>query len=209
MESPRPRVLDYRSVLGEAGDCSGEAMIAFLSEELPYVWRDAYVEMTPRPTNIVRFRYGTFDYIYDDYASLEASGAVAFDPKAEARLVAVLGRSEPRRAARDDYRLKGWLGPTEKMFGRRWDKGHFIAHSIGGAVDGLEANVFVQRRDLNRGWSAAGKRFREMEKYCLVNPGTFCFSRPLYIDQTAKPGFVEFGILRSDGELWVECFDNR
>lgn len=98
----------------------------------------------------MRWRHGTFEYIYDDYASLEAVGTVPYDPNAEARLVAALGRSEPRKAMRDDYRLKGWVGATERMFGRGWDKGHFIAHSIGGAVDGLEANVFIQRRDLNR-----------------------------------------------------------
>lgn len=202
-------MLDYHSVIERAPDCSAEAVIAFLSEELPYLWRDAYLQMTPRPTNIVRFRYNAFDYLYDDYASLEASGDAPYDPNSEARLVAVLGRSEPRKITRDDYRLKGWVGPTEKMFGRQRDKGHFIAHSIGGAVDGLEAHVFLQRRDLNRGWSAAGKRYREMENFCVRNPGTFCFSRPLYIDQTARPGFLEFGILKGIRELWVERFDNR
>lgn len=184
-------------------------MISFLSEELPYFWRDWYEQMTPRPTNILRWEYGSFQYIYDDYASLEATGAVPFHPTAEARLVAAWGFSQPRPRARDDYRLKGWVGATEKRFGREWDKGHFIAHSIGGAVDGLEANVFIQRRDLNRGWSAAGKRFRAMEKYCVASAGTFCFSRPLYIDETSRPGFCEFGLLKQDGELWVECFDNR
>jgi hypothetical protein len=94
------------------------------------------------------------------------------------------------------------------MFAREWDKGHFIAHSIGGALDGWELNVFVQRRELNRGWSEAGARFRDMEDYC-ANAGTFCFSRPLYADPTAKPAFVEFGVLKSDGQLCVECFDNR
>lgn len=209
MQNSRPSILDYRSFLEEVGECSVEETVAFLLEELPYLWRDAYMEMTSHRTNIVRLRHGAFEYIYDDYASLEASGAVPYDLKAEARLVAVLGRSEPRKTGRDDYRLKGWVGPTEKMFGRCWDKGHFIAHSIGGAVDRMEMNVFVQRRDLNRGWSAEGKRFREMEKYCQLNPGTFCFSRPLYDDQTAKPAFVEFGILKRVLELWVECFDNR
>ncbi|MBZ5534066.1 MAG: hypothetical protein LAO20_21765 [Acidobacteriia bacterium] len=48
-----------------------------------------------------------------------------------------------------------------------------------------------------------------MEKYCVLNPGTFCFSRPFYIEQTAKPAFVEIGLLKIDSELWVECFDNR
>ena len=202
-------MLDYRSILDEAGDCSAEAKISFLMEELPYLWCDAYKAMTPRTTNVVRIQHSTFDYYYDDYASLEASGAVPYDPNMEARLVGVLGRSEPRKTARDDNRLKGWVGPTEKVFGQGWDKGHFIAHSMGGAVEGLELNIFVQRRDLNRGWSAAGKRFREMEKYCALNPGTFCFSRPLYVDQTSKPTFVEFGVLKSNGELSVECFDNR
>ena len=27
-------------------------------------------------------------------------------------------------------------------------------------------------------------------------------------DQSAKPAFLEFGVLKSDGTLWVECFDN-
>lgn len=209
MENSHAGMLNYRSLLEEVGECSVEEMIAILLEELPYLWRDAYMEMTAHPANIFRLQHGAFEFIYDDYASLEASGAVPFDPKAEARLVAVLGLSVPRKAGRDDYRLKGWVGPTEKIFGSNWDKGHFIAHSIGGAVDGMEMNVFVQRRDLNRGWSAEGKRFREMEKYCALNPGTFCFSRPLYDDQTAKPAYVEFGIIKSDRELWVECFDNR
>jgi hypothetical protein len=199
--------VDYAAVLRTA-DIGSSGLATFLFEELPYVWRDAYVDMTPRQTNVVRWQYGSFEYLFDDHASLEATGAVLHDPNVEARLVAALGRSEPRETARDDYRLKGWIGATEKTFGREWDKGHFIAHSIGGAVDGLEANVFVQRRDLNRGWSEAGKRFRDMEKYCGLNRGTLCFSRPLYVDETARPAFVEFGVLMSNGELWVECFDN-
>ena len=209
MEQPPTKgVVDYRRVLADAASATC-GVLEFLLEELPYLWRDAYLEMTMRPTDIVRWQRGPFEYIYDDYASLEASGAVPYDPQAEARLVAALGRSEPTKLVRDDYRLRGWVGATEKIFGPGWDKGHFIAHSIGGAVDGLEANVFVQRRDLNRGWSAEGKRFREMEKYCVLNPGTFCFSRPLYVDQTAKPACLEFGVLKSDSELWVERFDNQ
>lgn len=202
-------VVDYRSFVDKAGDRSAEALTAFLIEELPYIWRDAYEKMIPRQTSIVRLRYNTFEYIYDNYSYLETTGAVPYDSVIEDRLVAVLGLSAPRKVARDDYRLKGWVGPTEKTYGRRWDKGHFIAHSIGGAVDRLEINVFVQRRDLNRGWSAEGKRYREMEKYCVSNPGTLCFSRPIYIDQTSRPAFLEFGTLKDNRELCVECFDNK
>ena len=208
MEQPPRGEVDYDRVLAGATSRTCD-VVEFLSKELPYRWRDAYLQMTSHPTDIVRWRRGSFEYIYDDYASLEAKGGVPYDPKAEARLVAALGRSVPQKTVRDDYRLRGWVGGTEKMFGQGWDKGHFIAHSIGGAVEGLEANVFVQRRELNRGWSKEGRRFREMEKYCVLNPGTFCFSRPLYADQTAKPAFLEYGVLKRDGDLWVARFDNR
>jgi hypothetical protein len=207
MTRPTKGTVDYTAVLRK-GPIGSAKLAAFLLEELPYVWRDAYIDMTSRRMNVIRWHYGSFEYLFDDHASLEATGAVPYDANVEARLIAALGRSEPREMKRDDYRLKGWIGATEKTFGKQWDKGHFIAHSIGGKVDGLEANVFVQRRDLNRGWSAAGKRFRDMEQYCVLNRGTFCFSRPLYADETARPACVEFGILKLNRELWVECFDN-
>jgi hypothetical protein len=53
---------------------------------------------------------GTFEYLYDDYASLEATGRVPYDPVMEARLVAVSGYSLFQEKARDDFRLKGWVG---------------------------------------------------------------------------------------------------
>jgi hypothetical protein len=54
MENAVPGTLDYELILKEAGECSTEALISFLSEELPYLWRDAYARMTPRATEIVR-----------------------------------------------------------------------------------------------------------------------------------------------------------
>jgi hypothetical protein len=72
----------------------------------------------------------------------------------------------------------------------------------------LEINVFVQRRDLNRGWSAEGKLYRSMEKFCLEHPGTFFFHRPFYNDCTSRPCALEFGVLKPSGELWVERFKN-
>ncbi len=88
-------------------------------------------------------------------------------------------------------------------------KGTLHCHSVGGAVDRLEVNVFIQRRDLNRGWSEEGRRYVAMEKYAASHPGTFLFSRPLYEDQTSRPTFLEYGVLKETGELWVEVFDNR
>lgn len=165
-------------------------------EELPYLWRDAYEKMTLRPTSIVRIRHNSFNYIYDNYSYLESTGAVPYDPVIEDRLVAVLGLSGPRKMARDDYRLKGWVGPTEKTYGRRWDKGHFIAHSIGGAVDRLEVNVFVQRRDLNRGWSAEGKRYPPLAEKWLTS------SKPeRYLKQIRKVLFLRYIATNATGNF--------
>jgi hypothetical protein len=90
--------------------------------------------------------------------------------------------------------------------GAQFDKGHFIAHYLGG---GTQLNLFAQRRDLNRGWSAEGKLYREMERYCFEHPGTLCFHRPIYLDDSSRPAALDFGLLRQDGRLWVARFDNR
>lgn len=202
-------MLPYADIIAAAGS-SGASAADTLRRELPQIWVDAYAEMLPlRVTNIGVIQRSTFDFIYDDYATLEATGVVEPDPVTESRVVAVIGTSAASAASRGDSRLRGWVGPTEKTFGKEWDKGHFIAHSIGGAVIGSELNVYLQLRHVNRGWSAAGRRYRTMERYCASNPGVLCWNRPIYDDPSAKPLGVEFGILRTDGELWVEMFDNR
>lgn len=83
------------------------------------------------------------------------------------------------------------------------DKGHFIAHTIGGAVDGLEANVFLQRRSVNRG------AYRQMERCCAAHAGVLCFSRPIYDDPTAVPAAIEIGVLKPDVTWWIQRFPNR
>src|ERR1017187_10825052 len=113
---PSP-LADYASLLAEVGDCPAEEVIAYLAAQLPYVWRDAYLAMTARPTNVVRFQRDAFTYIYDDYASLESSGAVPYDAVIEARLIAAYGCSAPKKGSTDEARRKGWIGPSKKMFG--------------------------------------------------------------------------------------------
>lgn len=88
--------------------------------------------MTSHQVNVVRWQHGSFEYFFDDYTSLESRGLVPYASDIEARLIGVLGCSSPKTTHRDDYRLKGWIGPTEKVFGTGRDKGHYIAHTIGG-----------------------------------------------------------------------------
>lgn len=197
--------LDYAGILGRA---EKDDAISYLLEELPQAWFEAYCNMTPRKTNVCRFPLGSFEYLFDDLATLEAMSEVPSSADNESRVVAAIGICKTQSLKRDDYRLKGWVGPTEKRFGKEWDKGHFIAHSIGGAVDQWEVNVFQQRRVLNRGWAGA-KRYREMETFCAANPGVLCFSRPIYFTGLSLPCIIEFGVLRPDGSWWIEQFDNR
>lgn len=175
----------------------------YLRRELPYLWRDFYLDMSARPTDIVIFTYGSFDYIFDSYQEQNTSASVTRQPPIEARLVAAVGCSQPKRTPRDDGRLRGIKVSAMPGTTGPWDRGHYIAHSIGGTVDGNEANVFLQLRSMNRG------RYRTLENYCLRNPGVLCFSRPLYVDVSAHPGYVEFGVLKPDGELWIERLPNR
>lgn len=203
------RIVEHKKLLNEVNQLSYEEVVVHLIRTLPSIWIEAYKKDCNHLTDICIITHGTFEFIYDDVDSLKVKGIVPEDSKNASRIVAILGKSLPMKKNRDDYRLRGWVGPTEKIYGRNWDKGHFIAHSIGGAVDQMELNVFKQKRELNRGWSLEGKLYRKMEEYCFRNSGTFCFNRPIYTDQSDKPSFLEFGILKPNKELWVELFNNQ
>lgn len=193
----------YEAIVNSASADSYAELSAFLAQELPYEWYDNYKQNCNHSHNVVRVKHRTFEYIFDE-CSLTQNVV-------EARLIAVIGFSEPptKSRYRDDLRLRGWIGPTTTTFGENRDKGHFIAHSIGGDVDGMEMNVFPQNRLLNRGHSEEGKLFVEMEKYCARNPGTLCFNRPFYSDDSAQPSSFEYGVLKTDLTLWVNVFDNK
>jgi hypothetical protein len=85
------------------------------------------------------------------------------------------------------------------------DRGHLIPHLSGGEFG---PNLFRQRRDLNRGWSSQGKRFRALEREAATTPGTFYFGHLLYEDGTAYPTEIETGLLRGK-TLHVDRFRNR
>lgn len=191
----------YHALL-ELAEQSGQAVAEYLRNELPEYWQREYRTNSGRPTEIYVFTYGTFDYIFDTYQPDEMYDPLSGVPPIEARLVAAIGQSNPKSSNRDDGRLRGWPIDRAADGGGPWDKGHFIGHSIGGAIDGCEANAFRQLRSVNRG------RYRTMESYCRRNPGILCFSRPVYEDVSAMPVQIEFGILKADGQLWVELHSN-
>ena len=196
------RPVPYDAVL-EAARESGESVPVFLREELPLCWQDRYLAMSARPSEILIFSYGTFDYVCDVFQQQEPHDPSSGKPPIEARLIAAIGTSRPKSTKRDDGRLKGLTVSPMPGVNERWDKGHYIGHSIGGVVDGNEANVFIQLRSVNRG------RYRTMENYCRKNAGVTCFSRPIYTDTSAHPASIEFGVLKTTGVLWIQEFPNR
>lgn len=80
-----------------------------------------------------------------------------------------------------------------------------VAHAAGGTFG---PNMFPQDRDLNRGWSTEGRRYRALEREIARVPGTFFFCCLLYADDTDFPAAIELGVLRPEG-LHVERFRNR
>lgn len=196
------RAVPYAEIL-DAARTSNEGVAEFLRQELPLCWQDRYLLMTERPSEILVFSYGAFDYICDVYQQSEPYDVVSTKLPVEARLVAAIGTSSPKSKKRDDSRRRGLTLSAMPGPEAMWDKGHYIAHAIGGTVDGNEANVFLQLRSVNRG------RYRTMEAYCQANAGVTCFSRPIYTDTSAHPTRIEFGVLKTNGELWVESLPNR
>lgn len=202
---PSQFAVDYEAMWSEALGLSRTHAALFLATELLSRWRETYMATAQHQTNLVRFQCRTFEYVCDLYSQLEAKGEVPFDQRIEDRVVAVLGTSASAGEKRYAGRGRGWIGPAQEFIDAERDRGHFMAHCIGG---GLDVNVFLQERRLNRGWSPQGKLYRQMERYCFEQPGTFCFSRPIYTDGSSVPRWLEFGLVRADQTLWIEVFDN-
>jgi len=128
------------------------------------------------------------------------------------RVVIAYGVSSVPDAPRDVARIRRFpdvsIGVNKTMGENSFeaDRGHFLSHAAGGELD---INLFPQRRELNRGWSSAGKHFRRMEKIAAENPGTFHFHRALYDDDTWIPATLEYGVLKDDREWLIERFANK
>lgn len=92
-----PEGVPYQKLMLYA-HASGRSIEEFLKEQLPLFWQDAYDAMGVRPSDVMVFTYGTFEYWFDTYQQPEP-----YDPKAgglpvEARLVFAIGTSKPKHS---------------------------------------------------------------------------------------------------------------
>lgn len=191
--------IDYAAGLRSLAGASLQEIIEVIRAEMPQAWITRYHRMCKGPTNVLEVGLGTFSYLFDFCTELPQAGEPPMGAR-EDRAVVAYGTARSAVEKRNASRIRGFPGSD-----MRGDRGHLAAHAAGG---GLDINVFHQDAYLNRGWSPAGKRYREMERYCAEHEGTFFFSRLIYADETARPGEIEFGILMPDASLWLDVFDN-
>jgi hypothetical protein len=157
-------------------------------------WSEAYRSQVPDSMLLEFEEVATF--LFDQAGAVDA-------PQAD-RTIAARGFSRPGRRVRDVAYQRGYPSPAGRA-ARPLDKGHMVAHRAGGEFG---PNIFPQDRELNRGWSTEGKRYRALEREIAATPGTFFFCCLLYSDDSDFPAAVELGLLRPGG-LYVERFRNR
>lgn len=190
--------IDYEKI---AQNCSSTDYTEYsknLQDILVDTWNSQYIKMTKVDTYIHKVN-SEFTFLFDVQSYSYEEDFV------EDRIVVTYGLSKKSEIKRDTSRLSGYLRDAWNWTDKDTDKGHFIGHSLGGNLD---ENIFPQKKDINRGHSKRGKVYRKMEQYCADNEGIFCFSRPIYCDFSTRPFVLEYGVLKQDGSLWVEWFDN-
>lgn len=176
--------------------------------EVAYEWADLYRAMGQHGTVTIQNFWG-FTYIIDDGNQVEYFKDNPEVEFLESRIAGAFGISKEKAKTENRKIMRKWIGPSSvifKDFGDNYDKGHFIAHGMGGPVD---VNLFPQKREINQGWSKKGVVFRDMEKYITANPGTFVFARPIYCDNSFCPEKLEYGYIDKELNLMVEEFPNR
>ncbi len=185
--------VDYVALSRDA--LSGANPVPQLMEALSKAWSDCYRLHTPA-ANLYEFGPEPWTFLFD--FSTE-TGAPQSD-----RTIAAWGRSMPGHRPRDETYQRGYPSPNGRAE-RPLDKGHMVPHQVGGD---LGQNIFPQDRELNRGWSEQGRRYRALEREVAATPDTFFFCRLIYRDATDFPAWVELGVLRAGG-LHVDRFRNR
>jgi hypothetical protein len=189
--------VEYRRLAAEHR-VTPESWHTFVRDVLAELWLAAYRAALDTPTEILEVPQGELTFLFDAQSCLPESDH-------EDRTIAAWGRSTTPDRRRDRSRLAGFL-PNPSAWSRAGrDRGHLVAHAAGGDLD---LNVFPQSAALNRGRTDAGRRWRAMERYAALNPGTPVFVRAIYDDSTWVPAALDHGLLRG-GQLWCERFENR
>jgi hypothetical protein len=192
---PHAGDLDYLALAGSE-DLVGAGWAEFVSSVLVAAWIETYAEATTWQPHLLEVDQGKLTYLFDAAPTLDGLD------RGDDRVVAVWGTSQAPAGKRDRSRMAGFLPLARLWSGRGRDRGHLVAHGAGG---GLDLNLLPQAATLNRGHSADGKRWREIERLAAAEPGTPLFVRPLYHDLSWTPVGFDYGVVL-DKSLRVERF---
>jgi len=194
-----PRI-DYAELAVECAATHG-TWDAFVRNALLDRWLADYARVSDWQVHPLEIEQGALTFLFD-------AGPTLIEKRlsnGEDRVVAVWGYSTAASRARDRRRLAGFLPDTRLWSGAQRDRGHFVAHAAGGGTD---LNLFPQAIGLNRGRTAHGKRWREMEIYAARHTGTPLLIRPIYDTVSWTPAELDFAILTAQGLRW-ERLANR
>jgi len=87
----------YKEIIGEAVYKDRTSLVEHLSNELPHTWIKAYQLESSSVGDICIMRHGNFEYIFDDYSSLEITESMKNSILPETRVVGVFGLSAPKK----------------------------------------------------------------------------------------------------------------
>lgn len=199
----------YKQIVEKYGATSVEDIVRVFDNEIVFDWVDLYKSMgAGLYGEITLQKFQEFTYVFD-CTEIGGDADIAATNLPDSRVIAVYGYSNTNVNISNRKMMRKHLGATTKafeFFGNYIDKGHFISHMAGGPID---INLFPQRRDINRGWSAEGKKYRDMEKFVADHPQTFVFSRPIYNDFSCCPSKLEYGYCDTSLNFNVAVFPNR
>jgi hypothetical protein len=197
---------DYKKILQEENLSSVDAVHHFFKTVIMYDWSDVYREESRLFGDVTHQNFYNFTFGYDHVMNNDFASRSCLP---DSRVIFAFGVTDNVVNKENRKLIRNFWGSASETFGyldQEYDKGHFIAHVSGGPID---INIFPQRRDINRGWSVEGKRYRAMEKHISKHPGTFVFSRPLYNDFSCCPAFIEFGYYDTHGVFEIAVFPNK
>jgi hypothetical protein len=166
--------VDYSAAANQARAEDGSIDADAFIEALSGAWEADYREATGGAADLTRSEDHGFTFVFDH---------------SKARVVAGWGVSRKPEGARDDYhqqRAPKPVLPTDEKF-------HLFGHALGG---GLDINMIPGARVVNRG---EGSGFAKLERYAIQNPGTYCFVRLVYDDDSQRPSEIESGLMKPEG----------
>jgi hypothetical protein len=198
-------MLDFQKLITETKASTPQELFNSFKNKLWELWASEYARESNDLYGDITCQgfWGGFQFVID---------LTDLDPRdglPETRVVVAFGVSTTPAIQKNRDTMKTYWRHVPLLFeryGAQYNKGHFIAHSMGGPID---VNLFPQIAHINLGRSERGKNFRKMEKYAAGNPGTFVFARPVYGDLTDCPVSLEYGYCDTSMKPVLEIFPNR